>query len=92
MATGWVWEDVGGAKVRGRVQDVEGWLEGWNGKGGGGWGEGVRVVGVRRTGFLSLDFEVPDPRVGSVEERGDGVEREMGVGEGAVVGAGDGGG
>ena len=68
--------------MKGRVREVEGWLEGWNRDAR--WREeGVRVVGLRRTGFLSLDFEVPDPRVGVVEGGGEGTrEGDGAVGEG----------
>ncbi|MCJ1224013.1 hypothetical protein MMC12_000656 [Toensbergia leucococca] len=63
VATGWVWEDVGAAKVKRGIRGVETWLEEWGAR----WGEGVAVVPLRRTGYLSLDIQIPDPQVGFVE-------------------------
>jgi len=58
LLTGWVWEDAGWTGVKGRLRGVEKWLEEWNvrvgGASGEGEGEGVRVVGLRRTGYLTV--------------------------------------
>ena len=96
VATGWVWEDLGAAAVKRRVGGLEEWLEEWNrkmeGRGEPG-GEPVRVVGLRRTGFLSLDFEVLDPGVGFVGGEGGGADVDGdgdGDGNGEVDGDGNG--
>ena len=65
VATGWLWEDFGAAGVKRKLKDVEGFLEDWNR--GTGEKEGVRIVSLRRTAYLSLDFQIPDPQVGLVE-------------------------
>ena len=55
VATGWLWEDFGAAAVKAKVRGVERFIEGWNGGREGGSGEeGVKVVPLRRTGFLSV--------------------------------------
>lgn len=60
LLTGWVWEDAGWTGIKGRLRGVEKWLEEWNARVGGGEGEGeregVRVVGLRRTGYLTVSL------------------------------------
>ncbi|MCJ1304287.1 hypothetical protein MMC08_007099 [Hypocenomyce scalaris] len=65
VATGWLWEDLGAAGVKRKLKGVEGFLEDWNRRTG--EKEGVRIVSLRRTAYLSLDFQIPDPQVGLVE-------------------------
>ena len=90
VATGWMWEDVGGVGVKSGCRGVERWIEEWNGMEGkmGGRveeGELVRVVPLRRTGYLCLDIQIPDPHVGVVGEgEGEGEGRVDGDGEGLV--------
>ncbi|KAL8926736.1 MAG: hypothetical protein Q9208_002810 [Pyrenodesmia sp. 3 TL-2023] len=83
LATGWLWEDFGGAGVKGGCRRVEGLIEEWN-REKGREGEGVRCWGLRRTGYLSLDLQIPDPHVRIVGSREDGVngDREEGLGQG----------
>ncbi|TKA72271.1 hypothetical protein B0A49_03483 [Cryomyces minteri] len=76
-ATGWLWEDVGPAGVRGRLRALDAWLERWNRTEGA--REGVVVVPLRRTAYLSLDVQIPDPHVGAVEEPGEGEGEREGV-------------
>lgn len=65
VATGWLWEDFGAAAVKREVRNVEGFIEDWNGGREGRNGEeGVKLVPLRRTGYLSLDIQIPDPHVG----------------------------
>ena len=71
VATGWIWEDLGMSGVKSGVRDVEQYIEDWNGKESKGEDEGdidyAKVIPLRRTGFLSLDIQIPDPHVGIVE-------------------------
>ncbi|KAK3112548.1 hypothetical protein LTR53_011081 [Teratosphaeriaceae sp. CCFEE 6253] len=60
VLTGWAWEDAGLTGVKSGMKGVERWMAEWNAEMAG-KGRAVRVVGVRETGFMSLDFVVPDP-------------------------------
>lgn len=63
LATGWLWEDLGYAAVKGKVRGVEEFIEEWNA------GrarskdeedeEQVKVVPLRRTGYLSVNLPPP---------------------------------
>lgn len=59
VATGWLWDDAGFSGVKSGFRDVERWMEEWNM--GSGAERGVVVIGLRRTAFLTLDLQVPDP-------------------------------
>jgi hypothetical protein len=79
VVTGWVWDDLGLTGAKRAEKSLEGFIEEWN-RGKEREGREVRVVQLRRTGFMSLDFVVPDPGIDGVE----GEEREGGIG--AAVG------
>ncbi len=86
VVTGWLWEDLGGAGVKGGARRVEGLIEEWNGRRRG-EGEGglVMVVPLRRTGYLCLDIQIPDPQVGVVgdeDAEGEGTGDESAAGGG----------
>lgn len=56
LLTGWVWDDFGATGIKRRLQHVEAWLEEWN-RGmekGMAEGEAVRVVPLRRTGYMNV--------------------------------------
>ena len=80
LATGWIWDDLGFAGVKKKVRGVEAFIEQWNGQRRNGLekeedAELRRGIPLRRTGYLSLDIQIPDPHVGMVdetEEPGDG--------------------
>ncbi|KAL9021083.1 MAG: hypothetical protein Q9185_001751 [Variospora sp. 1 TL-2023] len=76
VATGWLWEDFGGASVKRGCRVVEAQIEEWNR---GREGEGVRCWGLRRTGYMSLDIQIPDPhiRVVGAEEEEEEQEEEQ---------------
>lgn len=76
VLTGFWWDDFGWVGVKGGEAGLERFLEGWN-EGCKREGRGVRVVGPRVTGFMSLDFVVPDPGIDGV---GVGEEDEEGEG------------
>lgn len=76
VATGWIWEDLGFAGVKQGVRKVEKSIEEWNGRRKNTLekeedGELVRAIPLRRTGYLCLDIQIPDPHVGMVEEGGE---------------------
>ncbi|KAH7378488.1 Golgin subfamily A member 7/ERF4 family-domain-containing protein [Phaeosphaeria sp. MPI-PUGE-AT-0046c] len=62
VATLWLWEDVGMTGVKRKLANLERWIEEWNAEVGA--KEGVRIVPLRRTGYLTLDIQIPDPHLG----------------------------
>jgi len=67
LLTGWVWDDLGFTAVKGRLSKVEKYLEDWNREMEGRSKEGPenapRIVPLRRTGYMNLDIQVPDPEI-----------------------------
>lgn len=78
--TGFVWEDLGLTGRKRGERGLEAVLERWNAERER-EGKEVRVVGLRGTGFMSLDFVVPDPGIDGVG--GEGAE-EVQEGEGGI--------
>lgn len=78
IATGWIYEDMGFAGVKKGARDVELFMEEWNGQRRNGLDkddeELVKAIPLRRTGYLSLDIQIPDPHVGVVEDEGEAEE------------------
>ncbi|KAL4806124.1 hypothetical protein BDV18DRAFT_160192 [Aspergillus unguis] len=64
LITGWIWEDLGAPGVKSHLRRVEDWLERWNREVGA--KDGVRIWSLRRTAYMSLDIQIPDPKVGIV--------------------------
>ncbi|KAK8246558.1 Golgin subfamily A member 7/ERF4 family-domain-containing protein, partial [Phyllosticta capitalensis] len=62
VATLWLWEDLGCTGVKKRLRRLEEWMEEWNRLKG--VKEGVRLIPLRRTGYMSLDIQIPDPQIG----------------------------
>ncbi|QDS70576.1 hypothetical protein FKW77_010541 [Venturia effusa] len=62
VATFWLWEDVGLAGVKSRLENVEKRIEKWNRDVG--IHEGVSIISLRRTAYLNLDIQIPDPQIG----------------------------
>ncbi|KAF2680680.1 hypothetical protein K458DRAFT_434258 [Lentithecium fluviatile CBS 122367] len=62
VATFWLWDDAGLTKVKKQLADLEKWIEIWNREHG--EKEGVRIIPLRRTGYLTLDIQIPDPHLG----------------------------
>ncbi len=57
VLTFWIWDDLGlGYRKRG-LRRVEGWLEDWNRNEGA--KEGVRIIPLRRTAYLSVSLLLP---------------------------------
>jgi hypothetical protein len=52
VATFWIWEDAGFAGVKGKLRSLEKWIENWNRTVG--EPEGVRIIPLRRTGYLTV--------------------------------------
>lgn len=88
VLTGWIWDDLGFGGVKKQLRDLEQWLADWNRNVGS--AEGVKIIPLRRTGYMSLDIQIPDPQVrivndgpGPEEEAPQGSVTEGGKSEGA---------
>ena len=66
VLTGWFWEDFRPWGVKGALRGLEEWLVDWNHTVGA--REGVKLIPLRRTGYLCLDVQIPDPQVRVVGE------------------------
>lgn len=64
VLTGWVWEDIGASGIKGKLRSLENWITNWNGTFGA--TESVKIISLRRTAYMSLDIQIPDPQVGVV--------------------------
>ncbi|CAI7603158.1 unnamed protein product [Penicillium glandicola] len=64
LLTGWVWDDLNAPATKSQLQHVEAWLENWNREVGA--KDGVHIWSLRRTAYMSLDIQIPDPKVGIV--------------------------
>ncbi|KFH48938.1 Ras modification protein-like protein [Hapsidospora chrysogenum ATCC 11550] len=67
VVTGWLWDDFGLTAAKSRLNKLEKWIEDWNviNKAMGSI-EGVtapKLISLRRTGYMSLDIQIPDPEV-----------------------------
>lgn len=62
VVTGFVWDDLGLTGAKKGMKELEGFVEGWN-RERARQGKEVRMVQLRRTGFMALDFLVPDPGI-----------------------------
>ncbi|KAI1317169.1 Golgin subfamily A member 7/ERF4 family-domain-containing protein [Xylariaceae sp. FL0255] len=66
--SGWVWDDIGLTNAKTRLNALEKWIEKWNADMEKTMGseEGViapKIISLRRTGYMNLDFQIPDPEV-----------------------------
>ncbi|KAH7632329.1 Golgin subfamily A member 7/ERF4 family-domain-containing protein [Sordaria sp. MPI-SDFR-AT-0083] len=68
LATGWLWEDFGFTGVKGRLQNLENWIEQWNKEmektvGSEDGTIPPKIVPLKRTGYMTLDIQIPDPEI-----------------------------
>ena len=66
VLTGWFWEDIRPWGIKGALKGLEEWLEDWNHTVGA--RDGVKLMPLRRTGYLCLDIQIADPQVRVVGE------------------------
>lgn len=62
VATGFLWDNTGMTATKRKVAHLEKWLDGWNHEAQR-QGKEVSLIGPRKTGFLSLDIQIPDPLI-----------------------------
>ena len=91
ILTGWIWEDLGFAGVKHGAKKVEKSIEEWNAQRKNTLEKDeesdlVKAIPLRRTGYLCLDIQIPDPHIGVVgSEEGRNSNEQMN--EGAGLGA-----
>lgn len=66
VVTGWLWEDFRPWGLKGQLRALEDWLEDWNHTVGA--RDGVKIIPLRRTGYMNVDIQIPDPQVRVVGE------------------------
>ncbi|KAI9679076.1 MAG: hypothetical protein M1829_001746 [Trizodia sp. TS-e1964] len=60
LITLWLWDDLGLTGTKAMLRKTEAWLEELNR----GFGEkDVRIIPLRRTGYMTLDIQIPDPHL-----------------------------
>ena len=63
LLTGWIWDDLGLTGVKGRLRNVEKYLEEWNRemelRSKEGAGSAPRIVSLRRTGYMNVSLTLP---------------------------------
>ena len=62
VATFWLWDDAGLTGVKRQLAELERWIDDWNQNVGA--KEAVKIIPLRRTGYLTLDIQIPDPHLG----------------------------
>jgi len=78
VATGFIWDDMGFTGAKSGMKGIEQFLDKWNAQKAA-KNQEVRLVQLRRTGFMALDFVIPDPGIDmalepDIEEHGLGTE------------------
>ncbi|KAI8627408.1 Golgin subfamily A member 7/ERF4 family-domain-containing protein [Xylariaceae sp. FL1651] len=68
VLSGWFWEDFGLTNAKTKLNALETWIDKWNTEMEKTIGseEGTiapKIISLRRTGYMSLDFQIPDPEV-----------------------------
>ncbi|KAK5628008.1 hypothetical protein RRF57_003723 [Xylaria bambusicola] len=68
VLTAWLWEDLGLTNGKTKLNELEGWINKWNTEMEKTIGseEGVvapKIISLRRSGYMSLDFQIPNPEV-----------------------------
>ncbi|KAJ8119866.1 hypothetical protein O1611_g10514 [Lasiodiplodia mahajangana] len=67
VLTAWFWEDLGLTNVKTKLNELEAWIEKWNIEMEKTSNEdgtvAPKIISLRRTGYMSLDFQIPNPEV-----------------------------
>ncbi|KAI0148445.1 Golgin subfamily A member 7/ERF4 family-domain-containing protein [Xylariaceae sp. FL1272] len=66
VLSGWAWEDFGLTNAKTGLNALEMWIEQWNAemeKTTGPDALSPKIISLRRTGYMNLDFQIPDPEV-----------------------------
>ncbi|KAK7940886.1 uncharacterized protein PG986_013273 [Apiospora aurea] len=68
LVTGWIWDDLGFTYTKSRLKTLELWIEKWNNEMEKAVGiedpaMAPKIVPLRRTGYMNLDIQIPDPEI-----------------------------
>ncbi|OLN94053.1 Ras modification protein ERF4 [Colletotrichum chlorophyti] len=68
LVTGWLWDDLGFTGVKARLKRLERWIDQWNSEmektlGNDDVSLAPRIISLRRTGYMTLDIQIPDPEI-----------------------------
>lgn len=68
VLSAWVWEDMGMTNVKTKLNELETWIEKWNTEmektiGSEDGAIAPKIISLRRTGYMSLDFQIGNPEV-----------------------------
>ncbi|KAF5521080.1 Ras modification protein ERF4 [Colletotrichum aenigma] len=68
LVTGWLWDDLGFTGVKARLKRLERWVDQWNNEmektvGNEDPSMAPRIISLRRTGYMTLDIQIPDPEI-----------------------------
>ncbi|KAK8049959.1 hypothetical protein PG994_011689 [Apiospora phragmitis] len=68
LVTGWIWDDLGLTYTKSRLKTLELWIEKWNSEMEKAIGTedpamAPKIVPLRRTGYMNLDIQIPDPEI-----------------------------
>lgn len=77
VATGFIWDDLGFTGSKKGMKSLESFVDKWNSQKRH-EGKEVKLVQLRRTGFMALDFVVPDPGIEAAH--GEDLRSEGGIG------------
>ena len=66
LATGWLWEDAGLTGIKAELKRLEMWFDDWNRRVG--EREAVKLIPLRRTAYMNLDIQIPDPQLKLVRD------------------------
>jgi len=62
VATGFLWDNIGVTATKRKVSQLERWIDEWN-RNAQSQRRDIKLIGLRQTGFLSLDIQIPDPLI-----------------------------
>lgn len=71
VATGFLWDDFGQTGVKKGVKAIETYIDEWNVQKQREQRE-VRLIPLRKSGFMTLDIQIPDPKLDELDEYDDG--------------------
>ncbi|KAI0399284.1 Golgin subfamily A member 7/ERF4 family-domain-containing protein [Xylaria palmicola] len=68
VLSAWIWEDLGVTNIKTKLNDLEKWIDKWNMEmektvGSEDGAIAPKIISLRRTGYMSLDFQIPNPEV-----------------------------